>query len=159
MKDKIVRVALSVAAVLLWMSATPRAWAARCSLEGTTGTYGFTLNGVVILPTGPVPISAVGRAALAPDGSVSGTEARSVGGGFAEETFTGTYTVNSDCTGSATLRFYEAAQLVRTSILSVVFDNNQRDIRMVQKSLELPNGSFLPVVISVDAKKIFTEED
>src|SRR5215470_2598866 len=99
MKHKILRAALSIAALLFWMSATPRAWGARCSLEGTAGSYGFTLNGVVILPTGPVPIAAVGRAVLGADGSTSGTEARSVGGGFANETFDGTYTVNSDCTG------------------------------------------------------------
>ena len=159
MKHNISRSALSVVALLLWLSATPGARASHCSLEGTAGKYGFTLNGVVILPTGPVPIAAVGRAVLGADGSASGTETRSVGGGFAEETFNGTYTVNSDCTGIATLRFYEAGQLVRTSILPVVFDNNQSEIRMVQKSLELPDGSFLPVVITVEAKKVFTEED
>jgi hypothetical protein len=83
-----------------------------------------------------------------------------VGGGFADETFTGTYTVNSDCTGTATLTFYESGQLVRTSILSIIFDGNSREIRMVQKSLQLPNGAFLPVVITVDARKItFEVED
>src|SRR5215475_10285307 len=142
MNHKILRTALSAAALFLCASATPRALAARCSLEGAAGKYGFTLNGVVIFPTGAVPIAAVGQAILNSDGSVSGTESRSVGGAFANETFDGTYTVNSDCTGSATLRFYEAGQLVRISILPLVFDNNQREIRMVQKSLELPNGSF-----------------
>jgi len=49
--------------------------------------------------------------------------------------------------------------LVRTSVLSLVFDNNQREIRMVQKSLTLPNGTALPVVITVEARKMFTQDD
>jgi hypothetical protein len=139
---------------------TPGAAHARsCSLTGTAGKYGFTLSGVVILGAGPVPIAAVGRAALDAAGNVSGTESRSVGGGFADETFTGTYTVNPDCTGTTTLNFYESGVLVRTSILSIVFDDHEREIRMIQKSLQLPNGAFLPVVITVEARRISTEDE
>ena len=135
----------------------PAAQAAQCSQGGTAGAYGFTLSGIVILPTGAVPIAAVGRAVLDAAGNVSGTESRSVGGGFADETFTGTYSVNADCTGTTTIRFYEAGQLVRTSVLSIIFDNNSREIRMVQKSLQLPNNAFLPVVITVEARRISFE--
>jgi hypothetical protein len=138
---------------------SPAAEARSCSTVKTAGNYGFTLSGVVNPPTGAVPIAAVGRATLDSNGNVSGTEARSVGGGFADETFTGTYTVNADCTGTTTLQFFESGQLVRTSVLSIVFDNNEREIRMVQKSLQLPNGAFLPVVITVEARRIFTEDD
>ncbi len=138
---------------------TPAAVHARsCSLTDSAGNYGFTLTGVVILGTAPVPIAAVGRATLDAAGNVSGTESRSVGGGFADETFTGTYAVNPDCTGTTTLNFYESGQLVRTSVLSIVFDNNEREIRMAQKSLQLPNGAFLPVVITVKARRIFTDD-
>jgi len=137
----------------------PSVSAAHCSLTGTAGKYGFTLTGVVLLGTGPVPIAAVGEAVLDSAGNASGTESRSVGGSFADETFSGTYTVNADCTGAATIRFYESGQLVRTSVLSMVFDNDQREIRMVQKSLQLPDGAFLPVVITVEATRVFTEDD
>ena len=137
----------------------PAAQAAQCSQSRVAGKYGFTLNGVVILPTGAVPIAAVGKAVLDADGSVSGTEARSVGGSYADETFTGTYTVNADCTGTTTLQFFESGNLVRTSVLSIVFDNNQREIRMVQKSLTLPNGVAPPVVITVEARRMSTDED
>jgi hypothetical protein len=135
----------------------PASKAGQCSFGSSAGSYGFTLSGVVILSTGGVPIAAAGRANLDPAGNVSGTESRSVGGGFAEETFSGTYTVNPDCTGTATLRFYESGQLVRTSVLSTVFDNNSRELRMVQKSLQLPTGAFLPVVITVEARRISFE--
>ena len=82
-----------------------------------------------------------------------------MGGGFADETFNGTFTVNADCTGTATLKFYESGQLVRTSVLLLVFDNNSREIRMVQKSLQLPNGVFLPVVITVEARRISVQDE
>jgi hypothetical protein len=80
-----------------------------------------------------------------------------VGGGYAEETISGTLTVNSDCTGTMTLEFFEAGTLARTSVLSVVFVKNQTELQMVQKSLILPNGATVPVVITAVAKKQFTE--
>ena len=143
----------------LLTSSVPVAQAGSCSSVGVAGKYGFTLSGVVLLPTGAVPIAAIGRATVDAKGNVTGTESRSVGGGYADETLEGTLTVNPDCTGSMTVSFFEAGQLVRTSILSIVFDDNQREIRMVQKSLQLPDGSFLPVVITVDSKKIFAEDE
>jgi hypothetical protein len=39
------------------------------------------------------------------------------------------------------------------------FNNNEHEIRMVQETLQLPNGTFLPVVITVDARRTFTGED
>jgi hypothetical protein len=138
---------------------TPYAQAGQCSLSGASGQYGFTLTGVVITQAGAVPIAAVGRANLGSTGNVSGTEARSVGGGYADETFTGTFTINPDCTGTTTLQFFESGQLVRTSVLSIVFDNNEHELRMVQKSLQLPNGAFLPVVITVEARRMSVEDD
>ena len=57
------------------------------------------------------------------------------------------------------LPFHESGQLVRTSVLSLIFDNNLREIRMVQKSLQLPNGTFLPIVATVEGRRIFSEDD
>ena len=159
MRNKIFRRAGLGAALFLLTSVAPKVQAAQCSLAGVSGKYGFTLTGTVILPTGAAAIAAVGEATVDGKGSVTGTEARSVGGEYADETMQGTLTVKADCTGSMTLNFYEAGQLVRTSILSLVFDNNQREVRMVQKSLQLPNGEFLPVVITVEGKKTFSEDE
>jgi len=149
--------AVLFAMALLGTSAPARA--EKCSLAAAAGKYGFTLNGVAITQAGAVPLAAVGKAILDAAGNVSGSEARSVGGAYADETLSGTYTVNADCTGTATVQFFEAGNLVRTSLLSLVFDNNLREIRMVQKSLTLPNNVALPVVITVEARKMFTEED
>ena len=135
------------------------AWGTHCSTAKGAGNYGFTLNGVLVLPSGPVPIAAVGRAKLDADGNTSGTEARNVGGGFADETFTGTFTINADCTGTATLKFFEAGQLVRTSVLSTVEDDDNQEIRMVQQSLTLPDGSTLPVILTVEARRISRNDE
>lgn len=139
--------------------ATPVAEADQCTALKAAGNYGFTLTGVLITTGGPVPIAAVGRASVDISGHVTGTEARSVGGGFANETLSGTITVNPDCTGSMNVNFYEAGQLVRTSVLSIVFVNNQQELQMVQSSLTLPNGANVPVVVTVNAKKIFTDQE
>ena len=83
----------------------PAAEAANCSTQTVAGHWGFTPTGTLILPTGPVPAAAVGRATADIDGNVSVTEARNVGGGYADETGTGKWTVNPDCTGTLTINF------------------------------------------------------
>ena len=142
-------------ATLALLSITPTANAATCSTATIAGTWGFTLTGTVILPapTGPVPLAAVlhGRADV--NGNVSGIEARNLGGGYADETFTGTWTVSSDCVGTATISFSENGQLVRTSVVTITFDDNSKQMRGVQKSLTLPNGAELPVIASVEGTK------
>ena len=137
----------------LLAAVAPAAQAANCSDATVKGDWALTLSGTLLLPTGPVPVAAVIRATLNLEGAVIGTEARSVGGEYADETMSGTYTVSSDCTGSATVSFYEAGQLARTSVLSLVFDDNSKQMRLVQKSLTLPDGTQLPVVILVEGRK------
>src|SRR5437899_11245920 len=94
--------AIALATTLL--GTVPSALAQQCSLAGAAGAYGFTGTGTLLLSTGAVPIAAVGRLNLRADGTLSGTEGRSVGGDFANETLTGTGTVNGKC------RFTLAAQ-------------------------------------------------
>ena len=128
-----------------------------CSTESAAGNWGFTLTGTAIFPSpnGPVPVlvAAVGRIAADDNGNLIGTEARSVGGGYAEETVTGNWTVHPDCTGTLQANIYESGQLVRISVTSVVFDDNSRAVRMVQKSLALPNGTEVPVIITLEGRK------
>ena len=88
------------------------------------------------------------------EGNVTGTEARNLGGGYAEETLSGNWTVNADCTGTATVSFYEAGHLLRVSVVTIVFDENSKEVRMVQKSLTLPDGTEVPVVVTVEGRKI-----
>lgn len=85
---------------------------------------------------------------------MSGTEARNVGGGFANETLRGTFAVNPDCTGTATVQFLESGNLVRTSVIATVWDDNANELRFVQESLVLPDGTNVPVVVTGEARKI-----
>ena len=154
MKCAIARTKLVILlAATLIVSMSAPAHAANCSLENVAGHWGFTLTGVLILPTGPVPVAAVANGVLDAKGNLTGTEARSVGGGYADETLNGNWTVNPDCTGTLTAYIYESGQLARISVTSIVFDGNSKEVRMVQKSLTLPDGTQLPVVITLEGKK------
>ena len=155
MKRNIVRATLlmiSLATVSIGLA--PKAHAATCSTATVAGNWGLTLTGTLLLATGPVPAAAVVRATADINGNLSGTEGRNVGGGYADETLSGNWTVDADCTATGTVSFYEAGQLVRVSVLTIVFDENSKQVRMVQKSLTLPGGTELPVVITVEGKKL-----
>jgi hypothetical protein len=137
------------------VSATLSAYAQQCSLTGAAGPYGFTGTGTLFLPTGAVQIAAVGRINLRADGTLVGTEARSVGGDFANETLTGTWTVNANCSFKLTAKVFVSGVLVRTSVLVGVLDENMTEARDVQKSLILPDGTNVPVVVTFEARKMF----
>jgi hypothetical protein len=127
-----------------------------CSTAQAAGEWGFTLIGTLLTPTGTVPAAAIARGTFDTQGNItSASEARNVGGGFANETLTGSWTVNSDCTGSLTVYVYESSVLTRISVASLVFIDNMREVRMVQQSLTLPGGATLPVVITIDGKRLF----
>lgn len=125
-----------------------------CSLASVAGNYGFTLNGTLLLPSGLVPLAAIGKVTLTAQGNASGTEARNSGGSFANETLTATFTVNPDCTGAATIMAFESGQLVRTAVVSAVWDDNSNEIREVTQSVTLPDGTSIPAVLTVEARKI-----
>ncbi len=158
MKHNIARTTLVVISfATLYLSLAPVAQADdSCSTAKAAGDWGVTLTGTLLTPTGAVPAAAIARATVDAEGNAtSATEARNVGGDFANETGTGTWTVNPDCTGTWTVKIYESGVLVRTSVLSIVFVDNMRELRAVQKSLTLPDGTNVPVVITLDAKRVF----
>lgn len=125
-----------------------------CSPATVAGNYGFTLSGTLLLPTGAVPLAAIGRSTLDVEGNGFGTEARNLGGSFANDTFTATYTVSSACTGTGTLKFFESGQLARTSVIATVWDDNANEFRFVQQSLTLPDGTNIPAIVNGEARKI-----
>jgi hypothetical protein len=157
MKRKFAQTTLiSIAALCLGV--VPVQAAEHCSNAKAAGKWGFTLTGTLILPTGPVPGAAVGRLSVDAAGNISGTEARNVGGGFANETITGSWSVKSDCTATVTANIYESGVLVRTSVLAAVFVDNSSKIRAVQESLALPDGPTIPIVITLEGEKLFAED-
>ena len=130
-----------------------------CSTETVAGNWGVTLSGTLILPTGPVPAAGIARGSFDSQGNITpgATEARNVGGGFADETLTGSWTVNPDCTGTLTIRAYESGLLVRTSVLSIVFVDYLNKVLMVQESLTLPDGTVVPAVITAEGERTFPQ--
>jgi hypothetical protein len=78
----------------------PKAGAARCTAKTLTGAYGFSVRGTN-LRVGEFAI--VGHFVSDGSGSVQGSAAQTVNGTISRGAITGTYTVEADCTGTASL--------------------------------------------------------
>jgi hypothetical protein len=141
----------------LALTTIPAVYAAtrKCSLATVAGTYGLTTTGSI--PT-IGPVSAVGLVTIDKSGSLSGSQTRSLNGAVADETFTGTATVNPDCTGTDVIQVFQDGVLVRTSTLNLVFDDNGRSARAIFTSIVLPNGAQLPSILTSDARRVFVRD-
>ena len=141
-------------AILALLSFAPNLHAA-CTNATMLGNWGFTGTGVIVLPTGPVPVGAVGNVRFDLEGNISGGQDRSVGGGEAHETIAGTYTISSDCALTITANVYDdAGTLQRTTVLKGVVVGNGKETRMIYQTITLPNNALLPAVLTLDAKKV-----
>jgi hypothetical protein len=162
MKRTIVRTALAtifLATLHLCLAPAMRAQDdGGCSNATVAGKWGYTYVGTIILPTATgtvtVPVAAVGRFTLDRDGNLSGTQTRSNGGVSAQETITAKIIVDAGCTATGNFYVYDSGQLVRTATLALVFDDDSREARTMFESLTLANGHTLPVVITVESRKI-----
>ena len=128
---------------------------AACTSATAAGTFGFTTTGTLILPSGPVPVGAVGLITFQLNGDVSGSQDRSLGGAFAHETITGVLTVNHDCTISLLANVSDSSgNLVRTSTIPGVLVDNGKHIRAIFETVTLPNGVNLPSVLTIEAERV-----
>jgi hypothetical protein len=76
---------------------------AKCSEATLHGTYLFADNGFVIKDNEKVPFASSGYEVYDGNGHVKGVSTTNVNGKVSsKETFSGTYTVKADCTGSST---------------------------------------------------------
>jgi uncharacterized protein (TIGR03437 family) len=74
-----------------------------CSTGSLTGPYAYAIEGFNILGSGgTIPAADSGLYTSDGNGHFSGADTISVGGTVVSRTVSGSYTVNSDCTGSAT---------------------------------------------------------
>ena len=154
MNHNIARIGLAVAfaiALMAGLAATARADDNACSLAGVAGKWAFTDNGTVI-DVGPR--TAVGVFTLDGKGKLrNGVATSSLNGAIADETFSGTYTVNSDCTGTFNVTIYASGVELFTVTLSTAFDDGVRQIRGLFTSVTEPNGTVLSTVIGLEGKK------
>jgi hypothetical protein len=125
-----------------------------CSLETVAGNWTVSDTGTVI---GIGPRAAVGTFTFSGEGNVlNGVATSSLNGTIAGETFSGTYTVNSNCTGTINIEIFDAssgAELFAVTLYTA-FDDKSQEMRGLFTSVSLPNGAgSLPTTISVTARK------
>jgi hypothetical protein len=113
-----------------------------CSNTTVKGTFAYTITGSTSNTPPPLtgPFGGVGRQTYDGNGHVSGTQTVNLNGNILRQTYTGTYTVNPDCTGSITLVVDIPPGLVTHS--DFVIDDNGNEIR----SVETDPGGVLTLV-------------
>ena len=139
--------------LLLSIAATAEVVGPPCSLARAAGNYGFSDSGTVV---GVGPRVAVGVLTLDAAGNLlNGKATSSLNGAIADEAFHGTYTANSDCTGSFAIETFDpSGNLLLTVTGDLAWDDNMRQLRLIFKSATLPGGTLLLTVISGDARKL-----
>jgi len=158
MKRNIVRTIFFLATLLLSLAAVALADDdGTCSNARVAGEWGYSETGTLYLPTGAVPYASVGSYTLDADGNLSGSRTASAGGAIKNATIKGTATVNSDCTGTETLSFYDptSGSLTSTAVKFVVYVDHAREARKIVTSAALANGTSVGAVLTTNAKKQF----
>jgi hypothetical protein len=143
---------------MLALGVAPSAHAQQCSLAGVAGKWGFTTNGTVV---GVGPRASLGIFTLDGAGNLlKGKATSTLNGVVTQETFSGTYTVNPDCTSKLAADIFDlSGNKILTITADLVFDDNVREARAMFTSAVLPNGTPLATVITIDAKRIFPNEE
>lgn len=144
--------AIILAAVLILIrSPAAQAEESACSLARAAANWTFTDSGTVI---GVGARAALGRFTLTAGGSLlNGVATSSLAGTIAEETFHGTYTVNSDCTGTMTGEIFSGGVELFTVTLNIIFDKKMEHLQGLFTSIVEPNGTALTSVIALDGRR------
>jgi hypothetical protein len=158
MKTQLAHALLVLASAFVLALAPLQAQASHCSNASAAGTWAYTYTGTIFTTNGPLPAASVGRYKQDAAGNVTGTQTRSVAGDAAVEDIAGTVSVNKDCTGTATIKVNVNGQLQRTAVLAIAYDNNGNHVRMIFQSLTLPDNTNVPVVITNDGNRLFSED-
>jgi hypothetical protein len=148
-----------VLSIAILLTLFPRgAHAASCSLANAAGKWGFSYSGTAITPSGPVPLASSGYYAEDAAGNMSGAETVNLGGIAAQETITGKFTAGANCQWTLVANVYEGGNLVRTSVIDGVWVLNSTQGTASFRSVTLPDGTQLPVVVTINASKMFPPE-
>jgi hypothetical protein len=111
--------------LLLGLAPTVAAEDHPCSNHSVSGTFGYVSNGI---RNGVGPVAGMGLITFHRDGSVDGKQTVSFNGIIADETYSGNYTVNADCSGSFTVVVVSPIA-PRTSHVNVVWTANTNDVK------------------------------
>lgn len=125
------------------MTATLRAEDHGCSNRSVAGTFGYAVTGT---RNGVGPVAGVGELTFHRDGTISdGKQTVSFNGVIADETYSGTFTVNFDCSGSFTVEVISPIA-PRTSHVDLVWVGDAN----AAKAIFTDSGTIL----TADAKRI-----
>jgi len=103
-----------------------------CDASSFLGGYGYALSGYSYDAQENLYILAgAGRMVADGKGGVTGTDTFSLDGTIAHRTYTGTYSMNEDCTGSIVLQV-TAGGTSATGHGDIVAVNNAREINFIQ---------------------------
>jgi hypothetical protein len=158
MKTNFARALLVLGATFILALTPLQAEASHCSNAGQAGKWAYTYTGTIFTQNGPLPTASVGRFSQDAAGNVTGSQTRSVAGNSGVEDIAGDVTVNPDCTASATINVLVNGQLQRTAVLALVYDSDGNHVRMIFQSLTLPNGTNVPVVITIDGNRLVNKD-
>lgn len=154
MKSKVACAALTVtfaASLLLSTAGFAADDKQACSVGHSAGNWAFTDNGTVL---GVGPRTAVGVFTMDGAGNLTnGAATSSLNGSVAQETFSGTYTVNSDCTGTASVTIDSGGVEILALTMNLAFNDGMKEMRAIFSSASLPDGTQLLTVINLDARK------
>ena len=155
MKTKVARTWLGIIFAMglgVSMAVPAQAGGPPCSLARAAGNWAFTDSGTVL---GVGPRDAVGILTLDADGNLlNGVATSSLNGSIAEETFFGTYTVNSNCTGTISIEIFQSGTEILTVTVNIAFDDKMNELRGLFTSVVVPNGPSLPTVIAVNGRRL-----
>ena len=127
--------------------------------RATAGTWGYTKTGTIYLPTGAALFASIGTLTFDAAGNVTGTLEASLGGTIGNGEVAGTFTMNSNCSGTMAFGVYDqSGNLLRTVTMALVLDDKARELRGLMTSLVLPNGMSLPTVITGNARRLFPNQ-
>lgn len=134
-----------------------------CSLATLHGDYGFTISGQILGGPAPGPVNGVALTTFDGQGGLTQTDFAVKNGAPAgpanafRTNETGTYSVNSDCTGTATINFPDTTP-TQQIVLMFVIVNHGRGIRTVVAALYVGPGiasmTPTPAQITSEATKI-----
>ena len=158
MKSNTMCALLVLGGVFVLALAPSRAEASPCSTASTAGNWAYTYTGTIFTPNGPLPAASVGHFHQDLAGNITGSQARSVAGIPGGEEVSGTVSVNKDCTATATVNVSVNGQLQRTTTLALVYDQSGNHVRMIFQSVTLPDGTNLPVVITIDGNRVTSKQ-
>jgi hypothetical protein len=76
-------------------------------------------------------------------------------GAIATETFSGTYTVNANCTGTIDASIFDASTGAEIFALTLytAFDDKSQELRALFTSATTPSGAQLPTVVTLTGRK------